>query len=313
MNDLQGLRDAFDAAAFGSRYGLRCESVEPGCFASVLAIEPRHQIENATFVHGGCLAAICEQTNRFAARTLRPGATTTTELQLNYLAGASGDALRCRAAVVAVGPYGAVVDAAVHTGTGKPQLLVASCRSRIALEAPAAPAWPEAVPDRALRPDPAPADEGWRRWIREDFGQGWRRFCGIHPVDAGHGYVELHQRVGAAHLDAEGHVLPELIAPFADVAGGACAYTTGAEDERMATLDITLSLLGRPLRARALVGRARAIKVGKRVVVSRADVFGVTDEGERLLATALVTVTRVPGHQRILAGGAEAARPLAAP
>ena len=300
---LRALQDAFDAEAFGRSYGLRAESAAASMFTSKLAVEPRHQLEVGTFMHGGCIAALCEQTNRFAARTLLPEATpaVTTELQTSYLAGASGRHLVCRASVVAVARHGFIVDCTVHTGPDAPSRLVTSCRSTVAVMDRGMPAWANAVSrDSSLGHVDARADDEWRTLIREDYSQGWRRFCGMRPSRAARGVVEIGHAVEARHVDADGCVLPGLIAPFADDVGGACAYSTSSAGERMATLDFTLTLLNRPMRARALLGRARTIKAGKAVVVSKVDIFGLTPQREELLATSLVTVTRVPGHERVL-------------
>jgi acyl-coenzyme A thioesterase PaaI-like protein len=300
---LHALQDAFDAEAFGRSYGLRAESVAASMFSSKLAVEPRHQLEAGTFMHGGCIAALCEQTNRYAARTLLPEGTpaVTTELQSSYLAGASGRHLVCRASVVAVAQHGFIVDCTVHSGPVAPSRLVTICRSTVAAMDRGMPAWANAVSrESSLGHLDVPADDEWHTLIQEDYGQGWRRFCGMRPSKAARGIVEISHAVDARHLDADGCVLPGLIAPFADDVGGACAYSTGSPGERMATLDLTLSILNRPMRARALLGRARTIKAGKTVVVSKVDIIGLTPQREELLATSLVTVTRVPGHERVL-------------
>lgn len=304
-NKLQELRAAFDAEAFGRSYGLRSDEAAASKFTSNLTIAAQHQIEEGTFVHGGCLAALCEQTNRYAARSGTRGDApmSTTELQMSFLAGAAGQQLVCRASVVAVAKHGFIVDSSICSA-GSENKPVAISRSTVAVLADTG----TSVGVHALAGNdplvraPLPFDTAWKRWIREDFDHGWRRYCGIRPSNAGHGWVEMSHEVDIHHVDKDGFVLPGLIAPFADATGGACAYSTGGVDERMATLDLTLSYLNTRSRPRALSGRGRAIKIGKTVVVSRVDIFGVTSGGEELVATALVTVTRVPGHERALLG-----------
>lgn len=292
-------RSGADAEAFGDRFGLQAEPSRDAGFRTRLQVRPEHQIEHGTFVHGGCLAAMCEQTARHAALRLRPGTWRTGELQLDYLAGASGNELRCDARVAAVARHGVVVDTLVHSVDGTGLRLVASARSTV-IDMPSLPAMGTDPSQNGTVDWSPPAMAGTGDWIREDFTQGWRRYCGIRPVAAGHGCIEMQHDVQPHHLGSDGHVLEALIAPFADAAGGACAYTTAHPGERMATLDLALSYLNAGTPARRLLARAGAIKVGRTVVVSRVDVLGCRDDGEQLMATAIVTVTRVPGHQRAL-------------
>lgn len=297
------LRQAFDADPFGRTFGLRAQAVQARTFRSGLDVGPQHQIDDF-FVHGGCQAAICEQTNRFAARTVLPpgAAAATTELQMQYLAGASGQHLSCAASVVAVARHGLVVDCALHSGTGADARLVAHCRSTVGVMPAGAgdPVLAEAVAATPFAPAPAAPGGDWRQFVMEDFSGGWRRFCGAQPVHAAHGSIDMAQQVQDHHRDAQGHVLEGFIAPFADLAGGACAYSTVDPQQRLATLDFTVSYLNARVQAQAIHARARAIKIGKTVVVSRVDVFGVLARGEALMATALVTVMRASGHQRVL-------------
>lgn len=306
---------AFDEDPFGRTFGLRAEAAQARAFSSVLEVGPRHQIDDF-FVHGGCQAAICEQTNRFAARTVLPRAAVaaTTELQMQYLAGASGRHLSCAASVVAVARHGLVVDCTLHSGTGADARLVAHCRSSIGVVQGAAGnlALSDALAAAPIAPAPACAGAEWHRFVMEDFSGGWRRFCGAQPVHAAHGSIDMVQQVEAHHRDADGCVLAGFIAPFADLAGGACAYSTVDPQQRLATLDFTVSYLNTAVRAQAVHARARAIKVGKTVVVSRVDVFGALPRGEALMATALVTVMRASGHQRVLRDQAQQ-RPAPAP
>lgn len=300
---LSALRLAFDAERFGRAYGLLADSAAPSRFTSTLPVASVHLLEAGSFVHGGCLAALCEQTNRYAARTVLPeaGPAVTAGLQVSYLSGAAGDTLVCRAEVVADGRHGLIVDSTVHALDGDAGRLVVSCRSTVAaLDGRMPPADRIAAPHRPLVSSVSPPGDAWQEWARH-YSQGWRRFCGMKPGRVGRGWVELSHILDDSHLDAEGFVQPELIAPFADDVGGACAYTTASAGERLASLDLSLSLLEGRTRAHALAGRARTIKAGKVVVVSNVEIFGLTSQGEHLLATAIVTATRVPGHRRALA------------
>lgn len=303
--DAAGLMAAFDAEPFGRSFELRSMQVGEATFASHLAITARHQIDDS-FVHGGCIAAVCEQTNRFAAQTVLPRGTLckTIELHLDYLAGASGQQLWCKASVVAVARHGVVVQAQAFADDEQTRL-VASCRSTVLpWEAQAQSMSPQVATKveagASVAAVPCAPENEWRQLIKEDFDHGWRRFCGMQPCGAAPGRVELCHVVEPWHVDDRGRLLAGLIAPFADNAGGACAYSTAGANERLATLALSLSYLHQQARGRALRARACAIKVGKTIVVSRVDVFTLMPDIETLVATATVTVTRAPGHARKL-------------
>jgi uncharacterized protein (TIGR00369 family) len=309
--DLEFLREAFDETPFVSSFGLVADRVDTGGFVSRLAIDDRHQLYGTTFLHGGCVAAIGEHTARFAARTLvsPAGSVSTAEFRINYLAGASGNRLVCKSLVVAEGRHGLIVDSTLFSGTDVPDRLIAVTRSTVALDEAAPPRIPLAVTFQPAVATAGPrGDEG--RFIKEDFGKGWHRFSGVEVEDADYGHIDLVQPVKPSHRGWDGVVHPGVIATLADSTGGACAYSTAPEGERLATLEYTLSYL-EPCRAHVLRGRGRIIKAGKTVMLSRVDVLGDGGGHDEIVATALLSVMRVPGHERVLRARRTDAAPAA--
>lgn len=65
-----------------------------------------------------------------------------------------------------------------------------------------------------------------------------------------------------------------------------------AEEEDVLTIEFKINLL-RPAVGEVIICRAEVLKPGKRVYVSEAEVFGVQDDLEKLVAKATVTLTAV--------------------
>lgn len=74
-----------------------------------------------------------------------------------------------------------------------------------------------------------------------------------------------------------------------DFSGGAAAFTLAPAGVMLSTIDYSVKLLA-PAIGRHFIGRGQVISAGKSLIVSRADAFAVSDRGERLIATGLVTM-----------------------
>lgn len=86
-----------------------------------------------------------------------------------------------------------------------------------------------------------------------------------------------------------------MIGAIADNAGAYAAFTLAALDFSILTVEVKMSFLY-PARGESLVARGRVIKPGRTLVVSRADVLTVSDNEEKLVATALVTLMLLEGR-----------------
>jgi uncharacterized protein (TIGR00369 family) len=80
-----------------------------------------------------------------------------------------------------------------------------------------------------------------------------------------------------------------IVATLADNAGGAAAYTHMAPGFGSLTIELKVNLLA-PGVGEALVARGEVVRAGKRIVVSRSDVFAVKEGRETLCATCLMTL-----------------------
>jgi uncharacterized protein (TIGR00369 family) len=94
-----------------------------------------------------------------------------------------------------------------------------------------------------------------------------------------------------------GFVHAGVVTTIADVACGYAAYTLMPEDSEVLSVEFKLNLL-RPAAGKKFIARARVIKPGKTLTVTQADVFALTDDGERQVATMLATmICQRPGRQ----------------
>ena len=86
-----------------------------------------------------------------------------------------------------------------------------------------------------------------------------------------------------------------VIATVADNAGAYAAFTLAPTSASILTVEFKVSLLS-PGSGDGLIGRGRVIKPGRTLVVSRADVHVRSGDCEKLIATALVTLMLLEGH-----------------
>lgn len=104
------------------------------------------------------------------------------------------------------------------------------------------------------------------------------------------GLVELHLPPNDrtwSHIP--GIVHGGVVGMIADSAMGFAALSVAEPGAQGVTAEYKLNLLAPPAGG-ALIARGQVVKPGKRVTVTRADVYVVGDDRERLVATALATM-----------------------
>jgi uncharacterized protein (TIGR00369 family) len=82
-----------------------------------------------------------------------------------------------------------------------------------------------------------------------------------------------------------------VITTIADVACGYAALTLMPDASEVLSVEFKVNLL-RPAAGTRFIARARVLKPGKTLTVAQADVFAVTAEGEKQVATLLATMIR---------------------
>jgi uncharacterized protein (TIGR00369 family) len=79
------------------------------------------------------------------------------------------------------------------------------------------------------------------------------------------------------------------IGALLDFSGGAAAFTLAPAGVMLSTIDFSVKLLA-PAIGERFLGRGQVISAGKSLTVARADVFTITEQGQRQIATGLVTM-----------------------
>jgi uncharacterized protein (TIGR00369 family) len=151
-------------------------------------------------------------------------------------------------------------------------------------------------------------DVGARRMFQQ---QPFMAYLGaeLTLVEPGRAAIRLPYRRELAQHDGFFH--GGIVATLADNAGGAAAYTLVPPGFGALTVELKVNLLA-PGVGEALVARGEVIRAGKRLVVSRSDVFAVREGKETLCATCLMTLM-VVDNRASTAGKGDDSRGQAAP
>ena len=106
---------------------------------------------------------------------------------------------------------------------------------------------------------------------------------GVHITDIGEGTATTEMVVTHMHSNPIGSVHGGCISTIADITAGSAASSHGMQ---VTTLDCNMHYLRAGLNSTKLIGRAKEVKAGKRVMVY--DV-SVEDQDGKVLATATYT------------------------
>jgi uncharacterized protein (TIGR00369 family) len=139
-------------------------------------------------------------------------------------------------------------------------------------------------------------DAKWREFLKKDFVRGFPEYCGYEVDRIEYGEFDTSLKVRPQHLQQDGFVHAGVIATMADHTAGYAAFTTVTEKFRILTIEFKINYF-RPSNAETIVCRSKVINKGKQVIVSESEVFGVSNEGEKLVSKAMVTLMAVPASR----------------
>ncbi len=114
-------------------------------------------------------------------------------------------------------------------------------------------------------------------------------FLGAEIVALEDGFAELEVPIRKNLTQFHGYVHGAIVGCVAD---NACAWAAASVMGSVVTAEYKINLLA-PALGEKLVGRGRVLKASSRQVVCRSDVFAVQEGREKLVATALATVTPI--------------------
>jgi uncharacterized protein (TIGR00369 family) len=121
---------------------------------------------------------------------------------------------------------------------------------------------------------------------------GFTSYIGARVVAVERGLVQLSIDRRPDLLQFNGHFHGGVIAALADHAAGGAVTTALPAGKIAVTIDMHVNYLA-PAAGKALLAKAKAIRVGSSVAVAHVDVMTVTDGAERTCAVALVTLRAV--------------------
>jgi uncharacterized protein (TIGR00369 family) len=116
---------------------------------------------------------------------------------------------------------------------------------------------------------------------------------GIVVASLGLGWCESTIDVLPRHLQQNGYVHAGVLATMGDHTAGAAAGTLVGADEGVLTIEFKINLL-RPARGPRVRCRSQVLRQGRMLTVVESEVFGPSQDGEKLVAKATVTLAVVP-------------------
>jgi uncharacterized protein (TIGR00369 family) len=133
-------------------------------------------------------------------------------------------------------------------------------------------------------------------FLIEDYVQGFPAAIGFEVVRADYGRFESRLKVRPEHSQQDGFVHAGVIATMADHTAGYAAYTTVTETDRILTIEFKINFF-KPAIGESIVCRSRVVNNGKTIKVSESEIFSLTQEQEKLVAKAMVTLIAIPSSK----------------
>jgi uncharacterized protein (TIGR00369 family) len=132
-------------------------------------------------------------------------------------------------------------------------------------------------------------NEGYAERVRQSFArQGFMASLGASLTDVAPGRVEIAVPFDAGLAQQHGYFHGGVVGTVADNAGGYASFTLMAASDSVLTVEYKLNLMA-PSDGETLIARGTVIRPGRRLTVSRADVFVKRDGVEYLCATMVGT------------------------
>lgn len=133
------------------------------------------------------------------------------------------------------------------------------------------------------------SNTNFRREIHDSFArQGFMQTLGasLTRVEPGEVHIRLALTPALSQQNGFGHA--GAIAAVADTACGYAALSVAPPGHDVLAVEFKINLLA-PARAPHVEARASVLRRGRTLTVARADVYGLTEGGETLIATILET------------------------
>ena len=136
-------------------------------------------------------------------------------------------------------------------------------------------------------------DPLFRDRVRESFArQRFMELLGAELTDLAPGLCEIRLPHRPELTQQHGYVHAGAVGAIADSAGGYAAFTLMGAGDSVLSVEYKLNLLA-PALGEFLIARARDVKAGRTLSVTRVDVFALRGDEETLIATMQQTVMRM--------------------
>jgi uncharacterized protein (TIGR00369 family) len=133
-------------------------------------------------------------------------------------------------------------------------------------------------------------------FLREDYVRGFPATIGFEVIQADYGRFESRLKVRPEHSQQDGFVHAGVIATMADHTAGYAAFTTIPDTHRILTIEFKINFF-KPAIGESIVCRAKVVNNGKTIKVSESEIFSLTEDQEKLVAKAMVTLISVPSSK----------------
>ncbi|QTA87973.1 PaaI family thioesterase [Desulfonema magnum] len=130
-------------------------------------------------------------------------------------------------------------------------------------------------------------------FLKKDYIQGFPAYCGFEVDRVEYGIFETRLNIRQEHTQQDGFVHAGVIATMADHTGGYAAYTTVSENFRILTIEFKINYF-KPAVGDVIVCRSEVINKGKKIIASESQVFSISQDQEKLVSKAMVTLMAVP-------------------
>lgn len=140
------------------------------------------------------------------------------------------------------------------------------------------------------------SDPRFAEVVAESFGrQALMSTLGAALVRVEPGAVDIELAWAPGLTQQHGYLHAGVLAAVADSANGYAALTLAPAGHDVLAVEFKINLL-RPARAPRFLARGRVLRPGRTVTACSAEVFGLDEDGERLVACMLSTIAvRRPG------------------
>jgi len=130
-------------------------------------------------------------------------------------------------------------------------------------------------------------------FLKKDYVQGFPAAIGFEVDRAEYGIFETRLNIRSDHSQQDGFVHAGVIATMADHTAGYAAYTTVSEAFRILTIEFKINFF-KPAVGKYIVCRSKVVNNGNKIKVSESEIFSLTEDQEKLVAKAMVTLIAIP-------------------